>query len=215
MTANITREHHPGPIPHYHQLGEAVRAMSNQLFLQAFATWELIIRTIREGTLYFVQRQPQELGDIGWIIDRKDKTITEMEEAWSTLILPLSENAFAKEPVVCIEEEDYSHFNARYGVPEATADPEMLRHMRWLGSVYGKPMSEKDSFGIDARLLLTEQLTFQNSHDSLGLQLSDMLASILRRALNDRLQFPGWKDFGGLLVRHAQPGTGFIQLGIG
>ena len=62
VTANITREHHPGPIPHLHQLGEAVRAMPNQLFLQAFATWELIIRTIREGTLYFVQRQPQELG---------------------------------------------------------------------------------------------------------------------------------------------------------
>ena len=76
MTANITREHHPGPIPHLHELGEAVRAMPNQLFLQAFATWELIIKTIREGTLYYVQRQPQELGDIGWVIDRKDRTIS-------------------------------------------------------------------------------------------------------------------------------------------
>ena len=35
------------------------------------------------------------------------------------------------------------------------------------------------------------------------------------RALNDRLQFSGWKDFGGLLVRHREPGTGFIQLGPG
>jgi hypothetical protein len=76
VTANITREHHPGPIPHLHELGEAVRAMPNQLFLQAFATWELIIRTIREGTLYYVQRQPQELGEIGWVIDRKDRTIS-------------------------------------------------------------------------------------------------------------------------------------------
>jgi hypothetical protein len=41
--------------------------MPNQLLLQAFATWELIIRTIRERTLYFVQRWPQELGDIGWV----------------------------------------------------------------------------------------------------------------------------------------------------
>jgi len=70
VTANITREHHPGPIPHLHQLGESVRRMSNQLFLQSFATWELIIRTIREGTVYFVQRQPEELGDIAWLIDR-------------------------------------------------------------------------------------------------------------------------------------------------
>jgi hypothetical protein len=42
-----------------------------------------------------------------------------------------------------------------------------------------------------------------------------MLAAILRRSLNDRLQFTGWKDFGGLLVRHQEPGTGFIQLGPG
>jgi hypothetical protein len=42
-----------------------------------------------------------------------------------------------------------------------------------------------------------------------------MLAATLRRALNDQLQYAGWKDFGGLLVRHHNPGTGFIQLGAG
>jgi len=139
VTANITREHHPGPILHLHQLGEAVRAMPNQLFLQAFAMWELVIKTIREGTLYYVQRQPQELGDIGWVIDRKDRTITRMEETWSTLILPVSESAIARKPLVCIMEEDYSHFEARYGFTEATADPEMVQHIRWLSSVSGKP----------------------------------------------------------------------------
>jgi len=41
-----------------------------------------------------------------------------------------------------------------------------------------------------------------------------MLAAILRRALNDRLQPPGWKDFGGLLIRHHNPGNGIVQLGI-
>lgn len=215
VTANITREHHPGPIPHLHQLGEAVRAMPNQLFLQAFATWELIIRSIREGTLYFVQRQPRELGDIAWVIDRKDRTMTQMEEAWSTLILPLSESAFCKEPLACLDEGEYSHFDARYGFTEATADPEMLRHIRWTDSVYGHLHKTKDWVGTDAKRLLTEQRTFQDSRDSLGLQLSDMLAAILRRALNGRLQFAGWKDFGGLLVRHSQPGVGFIQLGSG
>lgn len=215
VTANITREHHPGPLLHLHQLGEAVRAMSNQLFLQAFATWELIIRTVREGTLYFVQRQPEELGDIRWVVDRKDRTITQMEETWSTLILPVSEGVFGREPLARIAGEDYSYLEARYGFTEATANPELLRHNQWLSSVYGKSPREEDAVGIDAKRLLTEQLTFENSRDDLGLQLSDMHASILRRALNNRLQFPGWKDFGGLLVRHQKPGTGFIQLGPG
>jgi hypothetical protein len=100
----------------------------------------------------------------------------QIEDTWSTLILPLGENAFAREPLICIMEEDYSYFNARYGFTEATADPEMLRHSRWLSSVYGKPTGAKDSAGINAKLLLTEQRTFQDSRDSLGLQLSDMLA---------------------------------------
>lgn len=41
-----------------------------------------------------------------------------------------------------------------------------------------------------------------------------MLATILRRALNDRLQYAGWKDFGRLLVRKGQPGSSFLQLGL-
>ena len=216
VTANITRQHHPDIILQLYQLGEAVRTMPNQLFLQAFATWQLIIKTIREGTLYYVQRQPQELGDIGWVIDRKDRTITQMEDTRSTLILPLSEKAFATEPLISIKGEDYSQFDARYGFTEATADPEMRRHICWLSSPYGKPTRSKNSVhAIDAKRLLTEQRTFQDSRDSLGLQLSDMLAAILRRALNERLQFAGWKDFGSLLVRHRQVGDGFIQLGPG
>src|ERR1039458_7583867 len=167
VTANITREHHPGPILHLHQLGEAVRAMSNQLFLQTFALWELIITTIREGIVYYVQRQPQELGDIAWFIDRKDRTLTEMESTWSTLILPLSEGAFARKPLVHIIEEDYSYFDARYGFTETTTAPEMLRHSRWLASAYGTPPKSKDWTGIDAKRLLTEQLTFQDSCVSL------------------------------------------------
>ena len=216
VTANITREHHPGPIPHLHQLGEAVRQMSNQLFLQAFATWELIIETIREGTVYYVQRQPQELGDIAWSIDRKDRTPTQMEETWSTLILPVSERRFAEEPLIGILEEDYSYFDARYGFSRPTIEPADLQHLQWLRSVSGKgTLGEDERLGVNAKLLLTEQQTFEDSRDSLGLQLADMLATILRRALNDQLQYPGWKDFGGLLVRHHNAGTGFIQIGAG
>lgn len=216
VTANITRDYHPGPIPHLHQLGEAVRQMPNQLFLQAFATWELIVETIREGIVYYVQRQPQELGDIGWSIDRKDRTLTQMEETWSTLILPVSERRFAEEPLIGILEDDYSYFDSRYGFNRTTIEPEALRHLEWLHSVSVKgSLREDERLGVNAKLLLTEQRTFEDSRNSLGLQPADMLAAILRRALNDQLQYPGWKDFGGLLIRHHNSGTGFIQLGAG
>ena len=211
VTANITRDHkHPGPILHLHQLGEAIRGMSNQLFLQTFATWQLIIQTIREGTLYFVQRQPQELGDIAWVIDRKDRAITAMEDTWSTLILPMSEVEFARKPLAFLKGADYSYFDARYTAE--TADAEMLKYLQWLRSVHRLSPPKAENI-IDAKKLLGPQRTkFENSRDSLGLELADMLASILRRALNDRLRFDGWKDFGGLLVWHRNPADGFIQI---
>ncbi len=210
VTQGITRNHQPNLVLDFYQLGEAVRAMPNQLFLQAFAMWILIIKIVREGTLYYVQRQPQELGDIGWVIDRKDKTITQMEATWSTLILPMSEKSFATEPFKTIAGEDYSSFRLRYGFTEATADTEMLRHMRWLRSFYGKP--DGPIQGIDSKRLLTEQRTFQDSRDSLGLQLCDMLAAILRRSFNGQLQREGWKDFGKLLIRRHNPSDWFVQL---
>jgi hypothetical protein len=65
--------------------------------------------------------------------------------------------------------------------------------------------------GLNSTLLLSEQRQFADSAGSLGLQLADMLAAILRRALNDRLQRPGWKSFGRLLI--ADRRTPFLQFG--
>jgi hypothetical protein len=65
--------------------------------------------------------------------------------------------------------------------------------------------------GLNSSLLLSEQRQFADSAGSLGLQLADMLAAILRRALNDRLQVPGWKNFGRLLI--ADRRTPFFQFG--
>ena len=138
-----------------------------------------------------MQRQPEELGGIAWVIDRKDQVFTQMEETWSTLILPLSERAFANEPLIGILEEDYSYFDGRYGFNRATIEADELRHLQWLRSVSGKGLLGQDErLGMNAKLLLTEQRTFEDSRDSLGLQLADMLAATLRRALNDQLQYP-------------------------
>jgi hypothetical protein len=91
-------------------LADAIRRMLNQLFLQAFVLIELVLKVIEESTLYYVQRLPEELGNIVWTIDQKNRTITEMEKTWSTLILPMSENRFAKEPLITLREADYSRW---------------------------------------------------------------------------------------------------------
>lgn len=207
VTDNLTPEHHPPIVAQLQQLAAAIRRMPNQLFVQAFLMIELILKVIEESTLYYAQRLPAELGNIAWTIDRKDRTLTEMESTWSTLVLPMSESHFAKKPLICVRGADYSHFDARYGVP--ADDEEMNKHVRWMREAYGIRTSEP---GLNAGLLLSEQRDFADSASSLGLQLADMLATVLRRALNNRLQETGWKHYGRLRIAN-RSATPFLQLG--
>lgn len=214
VTAHVTREHYPDVVHHLALLERSIRGMSNQLFIQAELTIGLILKILRNATLYYVQRQPVELGQIAWIIDRKDRTITEMEETWSTLILPFTESHFVNEPLVSLRGADYSHFDNRYTV-ELADNPEMANHVDWVRETFGTKGSELPRLSgrvIDAKALLTGELKFGDSRDLLGLQLADMLANILRRALNKRLQEPGWHDLGKLVIGDPKPGW-FLQLG--
>jgi hypothetical protein len=158
-------------------LGDAIRRMPNQLFLQAFLVIKLVLKVIEESTLYYVQRLPEELGSITWTIDWKNRMITEMEETWSTLILPMSEGHFARSPLPTLKGANYSHFDARYGIDPN--DREMKRHIEWTREAYGIRDDERPP-GLNVGLLLSEQREFVDSANSLGLQLADMLATILR-----------------------------------
>jgi hypothetical protein len=212
ITAHITRDHRPELILQMIGIERTIREMPNQLFAQAHLTILLVLRVVQNAILYFVQRQPKELGDIAWIIDRKNHTITEMEETWTTIILPIGEGHFMKEPFIAFIGADYSFF-ARYQV-DLAADEKMARHVDWAHETYGGRKSSRTGRTIDAKRLLTEQRKFADSRDSLGLQLADILASILRRALNNRLGPSGWAGLGKLVVHDPKPGW-FVQLGEG
>ena len=213
VTAHITREHHSEMVLQMVQMERTIRNMSNQLFTQAELTIQLVLKVIRNATLYFVQRQPEELGEIAWIVDRKGHTITQMEETWTILLLPAAESHFMKTPFISLIGADYSHF-AHYEV-DLASDEDMARHLDWAHAAYGRQEKlPREGRVIDAKRVLTGQQTFSDSRDSLGLQLADILASILRRALNSRLQPSGWEDFGKLVV-HSKDSGWFVQLGKG
>jgi Protein of unknown function (DUF3800) len=212
LVANLTAEHHPEMVRQVETIAANVRRMSNQLFVQAFLTIELLCRVIQVATLYYAQRLPAELGDIAWFIDRKAETITTMEEIWSTLVLPMSESHFARTPLIVLKEGDYSHFDNRYG---SALDDKMKKHLEWMAKMYG-PRDRSDIHPLtDVRKLLTEQRQFVDSRDFLGIQLADILASILRRALNDRLQRSGWEDFGKLVVGKPKDESHFVTFAVG
>ena len=215
IVANVTAAHHPSVVARLNAAAETTRKMSNQLFLQAFLTIELTIDVLRDATSYYVQRCPKELEEIEWFLDRKDRTTTQMEALWTELILPVSEARFAKQPLQALEGADYSYFYARYGFTYETASKSMAKHLTWVSRKHRISPPPKGKYGLDAKLLLTDRRTFGDSREMLGLQLADMLATILRRALNGNLQHAGWNNFGSLMVRKRHPAYSFLQLGPG
>lgn len=71
-----------------------------------------------------------------------------------------------------------------------TAQAADERRIEWTREEYGIHDAQRPPV-LNAGLLLSGQRKFANSANSLGLQLADMLASILRRALNNCLQPSG------------------------
>lgn len=213
LLAHLTAQHLPSMVRSLEEMADKIRKMPNQLFIQGFATIDLLLKTIQDATLYYAQRIPEEVGDIAWIIDRKNHTLTQMEEMWSTLILPASESRYAREPFIAVEGVDYSHFNKTYGFTMDTVEPQMAKHLDFVRETYGIEPLDHDGIGIDAGKLFRGQRDFKDSLHSLGLQLADILATTLRRALNRHLQIDGWRDFGALIVGRANMGSYFIQLG--
>jgi len=211
LTAHLTPAHHPNLVAQFRRDADYVRAMPNQLFLQSFLTIQLVLEVIQETTLYYAQRLPEELGEFAWFIDPKDHAITQMEEMWTTYILPFGESHFARKPMAALKEADYSYFDARYTI--AADDEETKPHLEWMEQTYGIKLASRRGV-TDAKLLLSGNRTFPDSRDSLGIQLADMLATVLRRALNDRLGYFGWKNYGKLLVVKARGESHFLQLGL-
>jgi hypothetical protein len=142
ITAGLTPEHNPKMTAQLRGLADAIRRMPNQLFLQAFLTIDLVLKVIEDSTLYYVQRVPAELGSIAWVIDRKDRTITEMEDTWSTLVLPMSESHFAKTPLPCLIGADYSQFDEQSReFDPSTTDCESVENFVLL-AFFGSPVCQ-------------------------------------------------------------------------
>lgn len=201
LTDNLTPSHAEALVRRLRDDAQAIRAMSNPLFVQAFLTIELILNMLDVAVNYYAQRRPSELGRFAWTIDQKDRSITQMEQLWSTLILPFGESRSAQRPYARVEGFDYSHF-AKYEIAEGTADEEWKRHLQWMRKTL--PFSKavpKQLICVDSKRILTEERAFSDSRSNLGLQLADVVANTLCRALNGNLQPPGWEAVSQLLIR--------------
>jgi len=180
------------------RLKTEIEKLPNQLFVQMFLTLDLLARVLQKGTLYFVQRIPEELGSFNWVVDAKGSSdkATEYEKLWTTLMMPILQDNYSMD---ALEGADYSHY-ARFDRDEK----ELTDFQRSRLAHRGPNIKVSD---LDK--IMNESFSFSNSHDSDGVQLVDILASAFTRAMNGNLKPKGWRNLGRLTVQ--VPSMGFLD----
>jgi hypothetical protein len=186
MTVNLTDKHHPNIHKVAGELRSQVENMSNQLYVQSAVTFELIWLTTEHAINYFAQRQPKELAEFHWVVDAKgDSGPTNWEEWWTKVVMPILQSKSTREPHGLFELGDFTYFKRFFGeVPDYLPRPE------------GKPDLRE---GTNIRLLLMEHFRFSTDSEP-GLEMVDILANAVRRALIGNLGFAGWKDIPRLMM---------------
>lgn len=188
---NLTEVHQQSMVEHLGGLQNRLNALPNQLFLQAMVSILLVERLLENGTIYYSQILPKELARFGWSIDAKNSNSgrTSFEELWTTLLMPFLECNYS---LPQLDEGDYSHF-----APFEVEITDMTDHQKSL-------QSEQSIGGVDIKKLISQNLSFDNSFTSEGLQLVDIVSSAFSRAMNGTLGTKGWRHLGALMVQEPQ-----------
>ena len=70
------------------EISAALQKPKSPLFVESFLLTVLIPRLLNIATNYYARRLPKELGNYHWVIDAKEKYVTDFELAWYTTIFP-------------------------------------------------------------------------------------------------------------------------------
>lgn len=185
-------EVHPNMVEVWNALADRIADLPDQLYAQSYFMTLLLDKVFRETILYYCQREAHCLGSFVWIIDAKDKNKTEYEKLWTSVCMPFLQTLSVEEPLLQLREGDYSAF-ARYQ-KEKDRPPEHI-------APYLKPEKiDKPFHYVDIKELLSA-LVFADSKKEIGLQLVDLLTTIVRRSLSLTLQMNGWKNIGKLMLQ--------------
>lgn len=186
------------------ELAQTMRKLPPQLFIQCMLYIDVIDRLIRKAPLYYVQREPRELGTFAWIVDRKNEKLTPVEKLWQQIILPILQKQSEANPMPMLTGADYSYF----------APFEMPRPRLAVAVEDGVSDSAGDDLVVNTRALLNDRLRFEDSRNELGLELVDIAISALGRALNGSLGQHGWRDLGRLMIYQHPQSLRFVHFSL-
>jgi len=152
-------------------LSGRVERLSSQLYTQMVVQIDLLDQVFRATPLYYAQRVPATLSSFRWRMDEKNAARPVFEQTLTHMAPALIQAKSLREPGIFVNEFDYSHFEKNFrNAPEDVPD--------YLQEAAGHTI--RSSVNLAA---VMRDLAFVRSHDVLGIQVADLLASAWRRAL--------------------------------
>lgn len=177
------------------ELRQRLERMPNQLYLQCVCMSELVFQATQEIALYFSQRRPKELGKFKWFIDAKDpKELSSQEIWWKEMLGPLTESRTRNEPFGVYNGKgfDYSHFEKSFLLQKNLWYPDGTR---------------KIAKGYDIKKLICNNVSFVDSRNEILIQVTDVLASYMRRILSNQItSFKAIECLGKLQIMRKRAG---------
>jgi hypothetical protein len=185
-------------------LQNTILGLSDQLYAQAVATFDLVWDTIQNCLIDYWTTHPGELGNFIWRCDAKDiNRTTEFEKMWQTLILPVFQDRSADEQLGIPDWNQTEHpFLRAYCGTKETA-PKFL--------LYGKGRPPGASHYVKTGELLKD-LRFEESKNSSGIQLADIATTAFRRYLRGKIKLEGVRRIGRLILKRSDRTIGFVLL---
>lgn len=152
-------------------LADEIQELPPQLYTQLQCQVELIGDLLNRGTLYYVQRDPKTLRKFKWRINQKNSNKTKYERAFETILCPLLQTKSFREPMIFLKEANYSYMEPFFYTKETVPG--------YIEEAYGKKLDS----GVNIGDIIRNDMEFSDSKTNLSVQISDLLASGVRRCL--------------------------------
>lgn len=212
LLKHMTPQHQPTLVAQMTALRDRWLRTPSQLFVQSILTIHLLEELFQAALLFYVQRIPAELGAFRWVVDAKDRTLTEAEEIWKTLFMAFLQTGSLKKPLMHIRGADYSYFRP-FEIDESTTDEKARRTIEFLIAAAPPEQGGSPFTGVDMNRVF-QQLRFADSKSELGVQLADISVSACSRAFNGTLKIEGWRRLGSILAMRNGGEIHFVELSV-
>ncbi|HCF3403488.1 DUF3800 domain-containing protein [Pseudomonas aeruginosa] len=169
---------------------KTIEKLPPQLFFQAIAHISLIKQFISKGITHYALHAPEALSKFTWRIDRKNKhKKMPFEEIIEAMVTGSIQEQSREEPSPRVLGRNYSYVD-KYLLPAPQESP------------FPKDSPYANAGGWDLIKIVHEDYKLEDSEDSEGIQLADILVSSVRRCLRDSFDDPELvaESLGGLMI---------------